>query len=234
VVEEMKQRLISQHCIFEDKIIVVPNSEKKEFAKNFDTFKNDYFSDYPDKFVISYVGGFGPHRGLHNAIEGMKWVSNVIPNSLLVLVGPSNKDVRTHLENIVEKNNLQKHVLIKGSEPFSRVIDIMKGSDINIIPHISNEHTESAVPHKFFQILLSKKPLLVSDCAPMKRIIDVNGVGTYFKADNPEDFAKKVIDIERDYDKSIKIAEKGFNEAFNGSLNWESTSKDLIKLYNEL
>ena len=234
VVEEMKQRLISQHNIPENKIFVVPNSEKKEFAKNFETFKGDYFSDYHDKFIISYVGGFGPHRGLHNAIEGMKWISEKIPNALLVLVGPSNKDVRIYLENIVQQNNLEKYVLIKGSEPFSKVIDIMKGSNINIIPHISNEHTESAVPHKFFQILLSQKPLLVSDCAPMKRLVEENGVGTYFIAANSEDFANKVIEIEKDYDKSIKIAKKGYHEAFNGSLNWESTSKDLIKLYDTI
>ena len=234
VVDEMKQRLIMQHGINENKIVVVPNSEKKEFADNFNTGKSNYFFNYTNRFIISYVGGFGPHRGLHIAINGMKEISKKIPNSLLVLVGPSNKDVKNHLNSLIAKNKLEKFIEIRDSEPFEKVTSIMKSSQINIIPHISNEHTESAVPHKFYQILLSRKPLLVSDCAPMKRIIDVNGVGTYFKADNPEDFAKKVIDIEKDYDKSIKMAEKGFNEAFNGSLNWESTSKDLIKLYHEL
>ena len=168
VVDEMKQRLIEQHQVSGHKIIIVPNSEKKTFVNNFDTSVASYFSGLENKFIISYVGGFGPHRGLHTAILGMKNIARKIPNALLVLVGPANKDVRNHLQNLVNQNNLQDFVTIKGSEPFTSVVNIMNNSSINIIPHISNEHTESAVPHKFFQILLSGKPLLVSDCAPFK------------------------------------------------------------------
>ena len=154
VVDEMKQRLINQHAISEDRIVIVPNSEKKDFIKNFDESASNYFNGLDDKFIISYVGGFGPHRGLHTAILGMKAISKKIPNALLVLVGPANTDVKKHLQDLIAQNNLHDFVEIRGSEPFKNVVNIMKNSSVNIIPHISNEHTESAVPHKFFQILL--------------------------------------------------------------------------------
>lgn len=232
VVDEMKQRLIEQHQINENKIVVVPNSEKKEFADNFNTEEPNYFNG--DRFVISYVGGFGPHRGLHTAIQGMKEISKKIPNALLVLVGPSNNDVKNHLNAIVIENKLEKFVEIRGSVPFEQVTNIMKSSQINIIPHISNEHTESAVPHKFYQILLSGKPLLVSDCAPMKRLIETKGIGSYFQAENYSDFSQKVIEIEKEYDEAIKKSKEGYRQAFNGELNWEYTSTELLKLYNTL
>lgn len=234
VVDEMKERLINQHNISENKIIVVPNAEKKEFAKNFEKHCSNYFLDYSNRFIISYVGGFGPHRGLHTAIEAMNLISKKIPNALLVLVGPSNKDVRCHLESIVTKNNLTEFVLIKKREPFSKVMSIMKNSNVNIIPHVSNEHTESAVPHKFFQILLSGKPLLVSDCAPMKRIIKERNVGNWFKAENSEDFAKQIIEIHENYESALEKAKNGYNETFNGHLNWEFMSKELLTLYDNL
>jgi glycosyltransferase involved in cell wall biosynthesis len=234
VVDEMKERLKKQHEIEGKKIIVVPNSEKKEFARNFDISLSNYFENESDKFIISYVGGFGPHRGLHTAILGMKNVSQKIPNSLLVLIGPVNKDVKEYLNNLIVKNKLEKFVRIKEKEPFKNVINIMKSSDINIIPHISNEHTESAVPHKFFQILLSKKPLLVSDCAPMKRLIKANNIGTFFKAEDSNSFADKVIDIHFNYEKMSAKASVGYEQALNGNLNWEQTSKSLIRLYDNL
>ena len=120
----MKTRLIEQHQLEASKIKIVPNSEKKEFVNNFDTTQNTYFDTYKDRFIISYVGGFGPHRGLHTAIEAMVEVSKKIPNALLVLVGPSNNDVKSFLQKIVADNSLENHVIIKGSEPFKNVVKI--------------------------------------------------------------------------------------------------------------
>ena len=234
VVSEMKQRLIDQHKIDPKKIVIVPNAEKKEFADNFNNNPSDYFIEEKGKFIISYVGGFGPHRGLHTAIKGMIKVSKEIPNALLVLVGPSSSDVRTHLQSIIIKNKLEPFVKIKGAEPFENVVKIMKNSNINIIPHISNEHTESAVPHKFFQILLSSKPLLVSDCAPMKRLIEAHDIGTYFESENSRSFAEKISYIHRNYKETLLKANKGLNLSLHANLNWDSLSKNLIKLYDNL
>jgi glycosyltransferase involved in cell wall biosynthesis len=234
VVDEMKQRLIEQHNLSKDNIVIVPNAEKKEFAKNFDANAPNYFNDLQNKFIISYVGGFGPHRGLHTAILGMNSISEKIPNALLVLVGPANNDVRNHLQSLIIENNLETFVQIKGREPFKNVVNIMRSSSVNIIPHISNEHTESAVPHKFFQILLSGKPLLVSDCAPMKRLVNEYEIGTYFESENPNSFANSIVNIHSNYDLALEKARKGNDESLNGNLNWEFTSKNLVHLYDNL
>ena len=234
VVDEMKQRLIAQHSISENNIVIVPNAEKKEFAKNFDANTPNYFEELKDRFIISYVGGFGPHRGLHTAILAMVEISKKIPNALLVLVGPANKDVKNHLHHLISKNKLEEFVQIKGSEPFNNVVNIMKSSSVNIIPHISNEHTESAVPHKFFQILLSGKPLLVSDCAPMKRLVNEFGIGNVFDSENPASFSNSVFEIYSDYNAALDKARKGNEESLIGNLNWEFTSKNLVHLYDNL
>jgi len=234
VVDEMKQRLIEQHNLSANNIVIVPNAEKKEFAKNFDVKTPNYFEGLQDRFIISYVGGFGPHRGLHTAILGMKIISKKIPNALLVLVGPANNDVRSHLQNLITENGLEKFVQVRGREPFSNVVNIMRNSSVNIIPHISNEHTESAVPHKFFQILLSGKPLLVSDCAPMKRLVNEYKIGTCFESESPISFANSIANIHLDYSLALKKAEKGNEESLKGNLNWEFTSKNLVHLYDNL
>ncbi len=235
VVDEMRNRLIQEHKITKDKIIVVPNSEKKEFAINFEQQNTSYFTEEEkQKFIISYVGGFGPHRGLHTAIAAMTEIKKVIPNVLLILVGPANKDVTVHLTSIIEANQLQDYVQLRKREPFSKVVTIMKESDINIIPHVSNDHTESAVPHKFYQILMSGKPLLTSDCRPMKRLIDAYDIGTYFEAEKPKAFGAAVKEIYEGNEKATEKAQRGKTLAIKGSLNWETTSKELSNLYNSL
>ncbi|WP_299135806.1 glycosyltransferase [uncultured Tenacibaculum sp.] len=234
VVDEMKQRLINQYGVDENRIVVVPNTEKKEFAENFDIKSTNYFTGLEDRFIISYVGGFGPHRGIHTAILGMNKIIEKFPNTLLVLVGPANYDVRLYLQNLIKEHKLEDFVIIKDKEPFKNVVNIMKSSQLNIIPHISNEQTESAMPHKFFQILLSGKPLLVSDCAPMKRIVEEKEIGSCFEAENPISFADKVFNIQMNYQAALDKAKKGNEEALVGNLNWEFTSKELIALYDRL
>jgi glycosyltransferase involved in cell wall biosynthesis len=234
VVEEMKERIVADTKINESTITVITNSEKKEFASHFNSEKDAFFNEYKDNFIISYVGGFGPHRGLQTAIEAMVEISKEIPNALLALIGPANKDVRSYLENLIDKFNVRESVIIYESQPFKKVVNIMQSSSLNIIPHISNLHTESTIPHKLFQILLSKKPILVSDCAPLERIIQKHKIGTVFKAGSFNGFAEQVFKIHNNYDKAIIKAEKGFDLAFNGNLNWEHTEKKLLHLYNNL
>ncbi|MCI2227646.1 glycosyltransferase [Polaribacter sp. MSW13] len=234
VVEEMKDRIVTDTAIDESKITVITNSEKKDFVANFDATENSFFKDHKDQFIISYVGGFGPHRGLQTAIEGMKDVSKQIPNALLALIGPANNDVKSYLENLIDEFNVRENVVIYGSQPFKKVVKIMQSSDVNIIPHISNLHTESTIPHKLFQILLSKKPLLVSNCAPLERVVKSNDIGTIFKAGQAESFSKEIIKVYNNYETAMQKAANGFELAYNGDLNWEFTEKKLLHLYENL
>src|SRR5690606_4652846 len=71
VVDEMKSHLIQKHGLDQDKITVITNTELKSFANvNFD-FISDLKKQYQDQFVISYIGGMGPHRGLDTVLYGM-------------------------------------------------------------------------------------------------------------------------------------------------------------------
>jgi glycosyltransferase involved in cell wall biosynthesis len=234
VVQEMKDRIVVDTSIEANKITVITNSEKKEFTTNFHSGNDHFFTEYKEKFIISYVGGFGPHRGLQTAIEGMQEISKQIPNSLLALIGPGNNDVRTYLENLIDKFNVRKNVVIYGSQPFKDVVTIMQSSAINIIPHISNLHTESTIPHKLYQILLSKKPLLVSNCAPLKRVVQTNEIGFVFEAGNAKNFSKEVLAMHTNYQLATEKAKKGFELAYNGDLNWAFTAKKLLHLYDNL
>ncbi len=110
----------------------------------------------------------------------------------------------------------------------------MKISDINIIPHLSNSHTNHTIPHKIFQILLSKKPILVSDSAPLKRIISEYDAGFIHEASNSKSFANEVIHIYNDYESATKKAMNGFKACNNGSLNWSSTAKELLNFYSNI
>ena len=229
VVDEMKQRLIEKHGLAENKIKVISNTEYLDFHK--DSKVISLPANLKDKFIITYIGGIGPHRGIDTAVEAMVDITANIKNAVLLIIGGGSKEVIAKLNSIITLNKLEKNVVIFGKVDSSFVSSYMKSSDINIIPHLSNSHTNNTIPHKIFQILLSKQPLLVSDSTPLKRIINDNDAGFIHEASNPKSFANEVIHIYNNYELAKKKAMNGFNACTKGNLNWDTTGNELLDFY---
>ncbi|WP_083903256.1 glycosyltransferase [Polaribacter sp. MED152] len=230
VVEEMKTKLIANFGIDERKLVVVSNHEKKEFADNFKhAVAQNIITD--KEFSITYVGGFGPHRGLQTAIEAMPNILKNIPEAKLFLIGKGSVDVEHTLKQLVVEHNLQNSVVFVGYRPFDEVSTIMQKTNINIIPHLANEHTDNTIPHKLFQIMMSKSLLLVSSCKPLQRIVNKYDAGIVFKANDTNDFAKKVVDIYQNYSTYQLKTENAFNAVMQKNENWEAESIKLLSLY---
>jgi glycosyltransferase involved in cell wall biosynthesis len=230
VVEEMKAKLIAKFNIEKDKLIVVSNHEKKSFADNFNEAVAQNIISKKD-FSITYVGGFGPHRGLQTAIAAMPKVVQQITNAKLFLIGKGSADVETKLRDIVKEFNVENSVFFVGYRPFKEVSTIMQKTNVNIIPHLANDHTDNTIPHKLFQIMMSKSLLLVSSCKPLKRIVTKYNAGIVFNADDANDFAEKVISIHQNYDEyQIKI-QNAFDAVMSKGENWEQESLKLFNLY---
>jgi len=233
VVDEMKQKLESKFTIDHNKMIVVSNHEEKSFVKNFAENTAQNIIDN-DTFSITYVGGFGPHRGLDTAIKGMPEIIKTIPKAILYLIGKGSSDVENRLKEIVKENNVEAHVKIVGYRPFKEVSAIMHASIINIIPHNEDEHTNNTIPHKLFQIMLSGSMLLVSSCKPLKRIVEKYDAGLVFEAGNPKDFSDKVIEVFINFDNIRFKTENALKAVVENDENWETESLKLIQLYDKL
>jgi len=230
VVDEMKARIIQEHSIKPEKITVVTNTEDKGFLLQ----KQDpsVYQTLPSKFILTYSGGIGPHRGVDVAIEGMKYLT-ANEDIQLAIVGFGSKSVMDSLYALVEKLQL-KNVHFFGFQPFSKFYSYMHFADVNVIPHQSNGHTDNTVPHKLFQGMMAARPLLVSSSAPLKRLVEQHQSGLVFAAGDPKDFADKVLELYKNKDLKNRLGENGKKASLEGQLNWETTQRSLIQLYNSL
>ena len=229
VVDEMKQRLADRYQVATEKITVVTNTEDKSFINQ--ELDQSVYKDLEDKFVLTYSGGIGPHRGVDTAIRGMSFLSH-LPIHLAV-VGFGSPSVMKSLKALVKQLKL-KNVHFLGYQPFSKFYSYMHMADANVIPHQSNGHTDNTIPHKLFQGMMAEKPLVVSSCAPLKRYVRSYDCGVVFKAGDEKDFADKVEMLYRNKPLQIQLAKNGYDATMRGDLNWESTQLALIKLYNRL
>ena len=142
--------------------------------------------------------------------------------------------MKTKLKEITREYKVENNVKFVGYRPFNEVSTIMQESNINIIPHKSNEHTDNTIPHKLFQIMMSKSLLLVSSCKPLKRIVEKYDCGVVFKADDVNDFTDKVVMIHQKDNLLNYKKDNAFDAVMNQGENWEEESLKLHSLYTHI
>jgi glycosyltransferase involved in cell wall biosynthesis len=230
VVEEMKERVVKEHQVEPEKIVVVTNTEDQDFIKQ--KIDHSVYESLKGKFILTYSGGIGPHRGVDTAIRGMQHLQEN-KNIQLAIVGFGSPSVMNSLKSLVDQLGLD-NVHFFGYQPFSKFYSYMSLADVNVIPHQSNGHTDNTVPHKLFQGMMAGKPLLVSSCAPLKRITEACASGVVFEAGDAKDFADKVNKLYADKTLREQLGGNGTKATIDGKLNWETTQHTLIDLYNTI
>jgi glycosyltransferase involved in cell wall biosynthesis len=72
---------------------------------------------------------------------------------------------------------------------------------------------------------------VVSDCTSQQNLVEDYKCGLVFSDRNPKDFADKIIALYQDNNYYQELSNNA-HVAIKENLNWETTSKSLIKLYN--
>ena len=140
-----------------------------------------------------------------------------------------------HIKSIVKELNIHKHVHIHGWVDGNEVLSNIQQSDLCCVPHHSNPHTDNTIPHKLYQYMLAKRPILVSSSPPLKRTVQAAKAGLVFEAGNPFDCSNKILTLINDPISCNIYAMNGYNYVFNQGNNWEDTSsKRLINAFSRL
>lgn len=223
VVDEAKKRL-ENLGIKKDKIHIVSNT------LNLNDFNIPEEKPDEDYISILYAGGINKHRGLQTVIKGLKFVENVDKKIRVWILGTG-----SYVENLKQlaiEEGVEDTVFFEGWKNYREMQTYFGKSDICLVPHIKSDHTDSTIPHKIFQYMYAGKPMLVSNCAPLQRIVDESATGKVFTYDDPEDFARKLESI---VNNSNYFGDTFIERSKNLVLtkyNWVLDSAKLISIYN--
>ncbi|MBN2200622.1 glycosyltransferase family 4 protein [bacterium] len=225
VVDENHKRLLIEHSsVPETKIAVVPNTVSwREFTQL--AVDPKIVRRYDGKYVVAYVGNFGVERGLDIAVRGIPGIIPHIPNLRLLLIGDGPN--RTELEALADSLGVRKHVEFTGWVDFHLVPSYLTASRICIIPQPGNALIDNGIPHKMFQYMALKKPILAADSRAITRVIRETGCGATFVSGSPESFTEALLSIRGG--RSL-YGENG-RRAVREKYNWEKTSETLLQLY---
>jgi glycosyltransferase involved in cell wall biosynthesis len=103
-------------------------------------------------------------------------------------------------------------------------------ADIALIPHLKTAHTDSTIPHKLFQYMYAGIPILASDCAPLKRIVEETGTGMIFRSQDPASFAESLSQLMSDQAFLNAVPANG-KRWVEEKYNWGNDARALCALY---
>lgn len=227
VVPEAAERF-RQAVLPKDRIAVVSNTEPLSYGDAVMRIGRD--PCYGDDIVLSYAGGFASHRGLESVIGAMPTLLASGRPYRLVLAGDGPSD--GELRRLASSLELGERVQFTGWLDAESVQRLIGSSDLCLVPHLKSEHTETTVPHKLFQYMVSGRAVAVADCAPLRRIVEQSGCGVVVRDASPERWAAALAEVS-DRKKAAALGAAG-REACEKKYRWELDGEVLVTMYEGL
>lgn len=229
VAKERKNQLINQG-FNESKIFIISNTVDIDYvSKNPVKFK--LVEKYKGRFIITYVGGFGAHRGLETLIKSIALIKDKVSNLCLLLVGGRPSEIEK-FKTLCQRLGVENLVEFAGWAHFEQIPSYIHLSRICIIPHVKSGHTDTTLPHKLFQYMFFEKPVIATDCLPLKRIIQECKCGIVVKSGDPASFADAILSLYNNPKLSEKMGHNGKKAVMN-KYNWGKSEQTLLKIYEK-
>jgi glycosyltransferase involved in cell wall biosynthesis len=147
--------------------------------------------------------------GLHIAVEAMKYLSEKIPGSVLVIYGHYDRTYKIYLEKLIRKFNLEENVILKGEFSQEVIYGFIKESDFGVVPYLDNIYMNLCLPTKMFEYNASLLPAVVSRLKSPSMIFRDDSIA-FTEPGNAQDLADKLINLCFDPAKRKIMAENAY------------------------
>ncbi len=232
VADEAKDRLMAKG-VPPEKVLVLENTVDMEkfLAAPVD---QELVRRFRPNFVLTYVGHLNDtHRGIQTVIEAMALLKDEIPDLHFIGAGAMREPYRKLLDGMIEQAGLQDRVHFTGWLDETQFVTYIEASDICLCPHIVNDHTNATFPNKVYLYHLFKKPIIVSNAAPLQRYVEDTKGGLVFQSGDAAMLANLIRMMHHRSDLRREMALSG-HRAVVERYNWQRSSEDLIAMYDQL
>ena len=226
VTENAKEELLSRVNIHEKKIIVYPNTVRKDFYHNKKVDKV-LEKQYSKNFVITYVGNTSKRRGLLTVIESLKIIRKTIPKIKLLIIGKSSFD--DALKSEIRKHRVEDLVDFIGWVKENEIPNYLSISKLGLSPLHRNIHHDTTYANKIFQYISFGCPVVSSDVIAQSELVKKYNIGVVFEDRNVMDLTKKIIQLYNEKDLFEKFR-ANCTESIK-KLNNSVISNQLISIY---
>lgn len=215
VTDACKEKLVGRGIPPEKITLVLNTADTRIFQ--FDCDRT--FEKIESKARILYHGTVAERFGIHTAVEALALLQEKIPQSTLHIYGKYDTDCRNKLERQIRDLGLQELVFLNGTRSLEQIHEIIKKSDIGLVPYVNDPYMNLALSTKTFEYAATGLPVVASELYSLSLIFDQSSI-KFATADNPEAFSDAIAELCLSPEKRMQISQNA-NEvvaAISGSV----------------
>lgn len=193
-----RDRLIARG-VRPEKITLVMNTPDKaifgfDAGRGFTPIGGGSEGDLQNGPLLLYHGTVQPRFGLDIAIRAVGELVNEMPGTTLTIHGNYDPDYRLELESLARELGLAENVRLLDFRPLEEIREIIRGSDIGLVPYRHDDFMNIALSTKTFEYAACGLPIVGSRLDSMLSIFSEDAVCLAEPGD-PIDLAKKIREL---------------------------------------
>jgi glycosyltransferase involved in cell wall biosynthesis len=199
---EQKNYLMRMFYLKENKLLRVWTS-----ADNSKFFYDPKINKLP-VFTVLFRGGFLPESGVEITLKTAKLLENNNINFRVIGSGQKNENV---FEMEMKKMGLNNMEIIRKKIPCNKLNIIMQECHLSLGQLANHDRLIRTIPHKAFESMSMKIPYLTARNKGVLELLKDNETCFCCNPGDPEDLAKKILELANNYSMAQKVAENAFN-----------------------
>ncbi len=213
--QQIKQQLINDNIIAEEKIHVVYN------GYSFPEIPKDWYRQMYNRFVFASAGRLTSQKGYDVLLEAVNILRRQEPNFIVKIAGEGPE--LEHYQEYIQSNGLQEYIKFDGF--VDNIRKYFAQSDVVLIPS-RNE----GIPNVLMEAWSVKKPVIASKSAGIPEAVKDGHSGILVSLDSAE-LAAAMKSIMLDYEKFTNLGSQGF-KTLTTKFTLEKSTRDLEIIFN--
>jgi glycosyltransferase involved in cell wall biosynthesis len=211
-----------------DRVFVVRSGPDLDRVKIFDT--NPIWRNRR-KFLVGYVGVIGQSEGLDLLIASIDHIVHKKRRDDIQFVVVGSGPELQAITDMCAKMNLVDYVTFPGRVDDPTLFTILSTSDVCVNPDRVTAMNDISTMNKIMEYMALGKPIVQFDVTEGR--ISAQDASLYAKANDPVDFAEKILELIDDPQRRALMAEFG-RRRVHKTLAWQHEQPKLLQAYDTL
>ncbi|MGY2047778.1 glycosyltransferase family 4 protein [Methylobacterium sp. JK268] len=180
------------------------------------------------RFLVGYLGVMGDQEGIDLLLEAASHLVFTLGRDDIQFCLVGGGSSLEKLREQARRMNLGDHVVFTGRVPDDEMFEVISTADLCVNPDRVNAMNDKSTMNKIIEYMAFGKPIVQFDVTEGRR--SAEGASLYAKANDPIDFARKIVDVLNDPDRAAEMGRIG-RERVVRELSWEHQKPILIRAY---
>ena len=183
------------------------------------------------KYLVGYVGVMGRQEGIDLLLQAVRCIIQDMGRADVQfgLVGGGTS--LEEMKQLAVKLGIADHVTFTGRVPDQAMLEMLNTADVCVNPDVANTMNDKSTMNKIMEYMALAKPIVQFDLTEGR--FSAQDASLYAAKNDPEDLARKIVELLDDPERRKRMGEFGRNRVVN-ELEWRYETPKLLAAYASL